>query len=843
MQETILLAPGANNTEFIRTLAKFGKNTIGLRIMNAGELAKYALMHSGIVMKGTFLPGKQEASIIDSFVREIPYFQSASYADSKQIAEAIYSMRSLIPNAESETIRETFTKGEFPEKNQAIARVYERYLALLRKEELIDRIALIRRSIQDAAPLSCELITLEEFPISPLEQALVRTVATNHHPMTIKQLLGVTSDAPCRYRNIDYTESYGKMNEIESILAYILQNQIPLDQCCIAVTDAKEYAQLFYDYAQTYEMNITLGCGVPILNGNPAKLLKLFYTWNTTGYNGVDALKVLLESAAIDRKKLQEKLGISQKRDWEDLIVRAGNLRIGCDPAYNRTVIDACHREDKALLRALAGEFEQGAGKFIEKYSIIRTDFAGRIDRSALSVVRESLEAYLRFNQGGSVDGVIPEILGKMVCSENSKEGALYITSISGALCAMRPHLFVAGLSATLFPGAPKENYLLLDRDYLLLQEESKAPTSANKIHWNKENLHHLLNLATALNVSVHLSYSAYNLADLKMENPSSVLFEIYKCQHGNHVTMDAMKQSMRKIGFFTQPISRVHPIGQAYVKDERVLYTAPAQTGRIRPVGVDKSFPPTAIEMFFACGYKFFLTRILKLQEPEEDNPFEVISAAELGTMAHKLMELKGAQPYTKEVFLQEARCLFRAFLQDRPPIHEDQAAREENNFVRMMKYAFETDPGNKLVAAETEITVTHPSGIQIHGFPDRVEQDQNGNYLIADYKTGGRIRHQQDDLNTCLQVVLYAYMCHQINIPVSYCEYRYLRYGQTISCKYDDQMEAMLNEKMERFRTALETGRFDANGEGDTCKWCAFKGLCPNYQNHASWEEEDGE
>ncbi len=843
MQETILLAPGANNTEIIRTLAKFGKNTIGLRIMNAGELAKYALMHSGIVMRGTFLPGKQEAAIIDSFVRDIPYFQSASYADSKQIAEALYSMRSLIPNAERETIQKTFTKGEFPEKNQAIAQVYERYLELLGKEQLIDRIALIRKGIQDAKPLACELITLEEFPVSPLEQALVRVVATNHRQMTMEQLLDMTSDTPCQYKKIDYTESYGKMNEVEGILAYILQHQIPLDQCCIAVTDAKEYAQLFYDYAQTYDMNITLGCGVPILNGNPAKLLKLFHTWNTTGYSGVDALKALLESAAMDRKKLQDKIGVSNKRDWEDLIERAGNLRIGCDPVHNKTVLDACHVEDKTLLRALAGEFEQGAGKFIEKYSVIRTDFAGRIDRSALSVVRESLEAYLRFNQDGSVDGVIPEILGKMVCSENSKEGALYVTSISGALCAMRPHLFVAGLSATLFPGAPKENYLLLDRDYLLLAEENKAPTSAGIIRWNKETLHHLLKVATALNVSVHLSYSAYNLADLKMENPSSVLFEIYKCQHGNHVTMDEMKQSMRKIGFFTQPISRVQPIGKAYVQDERVLYTTPGPTGQIHPVGLDRSFPPTAIETFFACGHQFFLTRILKLQEPEEDDPFEVISAAELGTMAHKLMELKGERTYTKDAFLQEARTMFRTFLQDRPPIHKDQATREENNFIRMMKYAFETDPGNQLVAAETEITVQHRSGIQIHGFPDRVEQDQNGDYLIADYKTGSHIKHRQNDLDTCLQVVLYAYMCHQIGIPVSYCEYRYLRYGQTISCRYDDEMEAALNEKMEQFKNALETGHFEANGKEDTCKWCAFKGLCPNYQTRGSWDEEDEE
>ena len=100
MTEKILLLPGANGTELTRMLARFNKNSLGLRIMNAAELARLALMRSGIVLEENFLPRKQEPAVIDSFIRDITYFASAGYADSEKIADAFYRLRSLIPENE-----------------------------------------------------------------------------------------------------------------------------------------------------------------------------------------------------------------------------------------------------------------------------------------------------------------------------------------------------------------------------------------------------------------------------------------------------------------------------------------------------------------------------------------------------------------------------------------------------------------------------------------------------------------------------------------------------------------------------------------------------------------------
>ena len=76
--------------------------------------------------------------------------------------------------------------------------------------------------------------------------------------------------------------------------------------CSVAVTDPGTYGQLFFDYALIYDIPITFGCGVPIINSNPAKLLSLYYQWTTTGFFGADALKKMLFSKVFNRSKLME---------------------------------------------------------------------------------------------------------------------------------------------------------------------------------------------------------------------------------------------------------------------------------------------------------------------------------------------------------------------------------------------------------------------------------------------------------------------------------------------------------------------------------------------------------
>ena len=176
MTEKILLLPGANGTELIRMMARFHKNSLGLRIMNGPEFARFALMRSGIFPEESFLPRKQEPAVIDSFVREVPYFASAGYADSEKIANALYHLRSLITENEFEKLHRLLPGGEFPDKNKSLLSVYDRYLAALKASNSIDTIGLLRKAIAEAKPLCCDVYTLQEYPLTPLEQQMMLQV-------------------------------------------------------------------------------------------------------------------------------------------------------------------------------------------------------------------------------------------------------------------------------------------------------------------------------------------------------------------------------------------------------------------------------------------------------------------------------------------------------------------------------------------------------------------------------------------------------------------------------------------------------------------------------------------
>lgn len=827
MTEKILLVPGANGTELLRTLARFGTNTLGLRVMNAAEFARFALMRSGIVPSGGFLPRKQEPAIIDGFIREIPYFASSGYADSEKIADAMYRLRSLIPDGEWDKLHSTLPRGEFPEKNQGLLTVYQRYLATLNATGNVDTVGLLRSAMEQAAQLSCEVYTLQEYPLTPLEQGLADRLAGKRISSSLIDLFHVPA-AP--FRNIDYTSSYGSSNEVEGIIDYIVTQGIPFDECTVAVADTARYPRLFYDFAQSHNLPVTFGCGVPILYANPARLLKLLYHWSTAGYFGVDALRELLHSDAFDRKKLLGVLGLEKTGQLEKVIDLAGQLRLSFDAEENRQKIAALPADTAfaGAVAALAEEFSLGQSKLIEKYAVIRKDIVGRVDRSALSVIGDALDSYARFAGESGITPIIPEILRRFVCSENSREGCLFVTGISGAMASMRKHLFIAGLSADNFPGAPRENYLLLDSDYLLFAKEDAAPTSIGRIQQNKNTLDNLLALASALDVGIHISYSNYDLAALKQANPSSVLYEIFKKQYGQEGTLQQYKKAIHPVGYFDRQMSDADALGRAYVQGMEIDYARPDFAEKSCAFTRDKEFSPTRLDEFFTCPYKFFLTTIMGIKEAEQDDPFEVISASALGTLAHSLMEELAHSPCDADAFSERADAAFDRFLLTRPPIHTEAANREKTVFRNMMKTAYTADPHNEVLASEEEQIFRHDTGILLKGYPDRVEKTPEGEYIIADYKTGKNIKHKPQDIDTCLQVVIYAYLMEQKGIPISGCEYRYLRYGITIPCRYDEDMKQQLNDKMLIFKEALSTGQFPATGKGRTCDYCGLKSLC---------------
>ncbi|MDO4961351.1 MAG: PD-(D/E)XK nuclease family protein [Eubacteriales bacterium] len=858
MTERIILAPGLNGTELLRSLAKFGVNTIGLRIMGAVELARTALIRSGINVTERFLPYSEEASVIDSFIRVIDYFKNASYADSEQLASALKSMRSLIAvNAdacddpggkktagaagaaeqEAKAVHEKLSRGKFIKKNEAIIEAYGRFMAELNKSGSIDSISLIRMAAAEAQPVDAEFISLKEYPLSILEKALLETVSCGSFREASITELFVKSNAEISDKVTAQTddgaapaailtEAYGASNEVEDILGTIFTQGIPLDKCTVAVTETNKYAQLFYDYSIQHGFKLTLGCGVPILNSNPARLLKAYTGWETDGYHGPLAIKGMILGEAFNRKALTELFGKADMSRGElaEILDAAGRLRLGTDRDSNERAVEAFEKSGALIrhkteivkcLKVLSAELAKPVSRFLKDYSVIRDGHPGRVDRSAVNVITAALDAYFAYSEGGSLEEITGEILKKTVCSENSREGALYITSITGAMGTVRENLFIAGLSADSFPGSPRENYLLLDCDYELFAKGTDAPTSAERIRKKRQGYFDLRNLMDKLGVSVRLSYSCYDLAELKGKNLSSVVTE----------------PAVRKTGYFEYESDAAAGIGRAYNEGKEIVFSEPSAEEVSSACSLEREYSPSSIEVFFSCPRAFMLSRVLGIEEPEEEKPFEIISAAEMGTLVHSMMEYKAGmhgQGLTAAAFAEEGKKRFGEFLLAKRPVIDSAAAADEQAFLKILDNAYRQDPDNEVLSAEEMMHVVHETGVRLKGIPDRVEKRADGSNIIADFKTGRRIKHKEDDIASCLQVVIYAYMTEQTGTPVAGCEYRYVRNPRIIPCRYDDAMKADLSAMLTVFRDALLSGDFPCSEEEESCKHCKFGSFC---------------
>ena len=708
-------------------------------------------------------------------------------------------------------------------------------------------------------------MTLEEYPVSPLEARLADKLSGGKTSKMKLAELFEKSEAPVS--GLTYTAGYGAINEIGDLLTYILENEIPPDKCVIACAAPAGYSQIFYDLSLSCDIPMTFGSGIPITNSSPAKLLRLVYEWDTTGYHGIEALKNIVLSEAFNRNLLASVLGLDDglgRNTIDSLCKTAGSLRISFDGNENEKrlsaldallqkrlaaaqdgaserAVKACEKDifSLELAKRLAAEFGTGLLAFIEKYAVIRPEPAGRIDKSAVNVIRDQINAYIQNVPDRNVNEIIPKIMAKSVRSEISREGALHITSIQGAMASMRDNLFICGLSASQFPGSPSEDHLLLDNDLLAFGDKDDVPSSGSRIRQKKKDLSDLLCLASGLGAVTRLSWPEYDLAELKELNPSSVLFTCYAGEHPG-ADMDDFSSAVRHAPFFRDKLSGTRYIGEAYAEGKEIGFSAhdEAKPGSKDALGRDWS--PSALDIFFKCPRRFYLKYIAKIPDDEPDDPAVVISPADFGTLAHSMMEQLANNSISTDDFIEKCSSAFDDFLITRPPMHDP--GREKNDFLRMMTLAYGHDPHNEVLSAEEAYYFTHPSGVRLWGYPDRVEKDSDGKYIIADFKTKRKIEHTEDDIDSCLQVVIYAWLCEQAGIGIDRCEYRYLRKSRSILCRYDGRIKEQLAAKLEEFRSALEENSFPRTPgkNSENCKYCTLNDICEWPCDKAEEEDE---
>ena len=825
MQERILIAQ--SGTELLRMLARHGKSTLGLRIMQPQELAQFALMRSGIAMQETLLRPDEEAALIFRFLPVIPYFANASYHDAQCLAASLRTLRSQIPAQERSTLTAGLSSSPFTEKNAALTAVFDQYTAALSRMQAADSICMMRRALADAKPLSAEITVLREFPVSPLERALIAHLSGgNIRTCTLRELLHQPEAAAVMPA---VTESYGAANEAEAVLGTIFAAHLPLDQCIIALTDAAVYAPLLFELCSRYGIPASFGCGLPITLTQPAAVLRDYLYWQTAGHFGVDALTALLCGTAFDTEQFCADFGIADRRQLDAFLFAAGSMRLGTDISENRARIaayEAAAVRDTALLAQLKAVFTgdcTDCASLIRSYAKIRKNDLGRLDAAAQHKICDTLERFAALT-GDPAEKLIPELLQARICSENSCEGALHITQISGALTALRQNLFVMGLSAELFPGAPAENYLLLDDELQAFGED--APTSVRRIAETKQMLRDLLQTAAALGVCTQLSYCGYDTAELKANNISAELYTYYLEAGGTDEK--AFRQAIRHTGYFAQDSGGMTEIGRAYLHGETLAAAQAAPADVPAAEGTLHILTPSRIEQYLECPKQFCYQHIMKMRVPEPDDVFRIMTPAAFGTLVHEAMECLCGEKPGADAFSAHAEQVFRAYLTERPPMNPADAEKSREELLRTAENGYLLAEERHLTAAEQDISAEYPCGIRVYGRPDALESLPDGTFRVIDYKTGKTVVHDAENAYSCIQVMLYADMLTRTGRTVTGGEYWYLRTGEVIPCAYSPERAAVIETVLAEIAEAMRTNHYPAQASKEACRFCPYKGIC---------------
>lgn len=878
MKERIILSSDLNGNEMLKNLALHGVNCINTRVESGPELARIALMRSGKTVTETFIDSRDEVAIVAEVVKDVPYFKTTSYSDVRNLASAIKRMRCLVASGdEASVLKETLLSEDvFIEKNEALLKVYDRYMQRLQELNGIDSVMLIRKAMVESSSIDAEFYSLDEFPCNPLEQALLAMVSGGKNKRISIKSLYRAEDKPLSISN--FKNCYGASNEVETILADIYSGK-KVDECTVAVTEPGTYSQLFFDYALIHNIPMTFGCGVPIINSNPAKLLALYSEW-VDDFFSADSLKQMLFSKVFNRSKL---LGMLPEQDedfrWSSFYLYLGDIGFTNDRAINLKKIadfaEAAAADGKyiveggskeyteykrklsciPLLEVMAEELALPREVFIKEYAVIRSDdskistrMLTALDVAASSVIHDEL-VYISESGAAQTDAdAITNILQTSVMSQQSEPGFLHVTGIDRAFSSIRKNLYIAGLSASKFPGSPREDYLLLDSDLELFGEPASYLKSKERIKQKSDNAICLAELASDLGSDIVVSYSGMNTADLKKDNASSLIYELFSKMNGTSATYEDLEKAITKVGYFEPGIAASRMVGKAYVDGGLIKSATKKENSYYQWNIEDESYSPTALETFFNCPRRFMLRYILKIPEPDVQDPYEVMDASDTGVLAHSLMEQLAESEVSLEEFLRLSGEFFDRYIAQHPPLLTEKIPNVKAEFLDMMQMAYNGDPHCKVVLAEEDIECKHITDVTIHGFPDRVELLDDGTCLIVDFKTGRRVKHVENDFMTCFQVIIYAYLMESMGYKVSGAEFRYIRLGQTVKCKYDMEMKKKLSEALTQFKKTMESGEFlRCNSLDDTCSYCQYLGVCNKDSEEDYWRglfnEDDGE
>lgn len=780
--EKIVYSDTLNQTELLRTFAKRGIKTLGLRVMSSYDLALFILSKLGKIEKRRYLSNKEQDFIYYSLLKP------NSFNDASNIRSALNSFRDTGKGNTFDEL-EPFLISSFDKKLNTIKDAFTKYNQYKADNNLYDLYDLLYELKANPSPIKgVEVSYYTDLPYSPAAIQTFKTFFDLKEEEFGKQFV------ESKDKKIEVVKCYGKNNEYAYVLNKIKEGNLKLDECLIVLTNTSDVTGLLNRF-ELYGIPYTSSVGYPFGQTNVGRLVAKIKAMKNMAF-GVDAYRGLFAAPYFKKDNYISLLASPNKE--KDFVKAVGWLRPNFSDdeiIINQSLFDA---DIVNAVQKICLDINNGNGKYLE---FIKNNVA---DDNYNFEALQLLEKYLNICSDYNIpfDVVVNSLLSSTISQHISKSGCVHISSFSQAFSTLREHVFVIGLDSD-FPGNPKENYLIYDQEYENMGADKYV---SSNVVMDKERLMNML--IKDLAHHSYLSYSYYNVIDTKIANPSSV---IYHLSNGNipefSWEQDNLTLNPALIGKYnSNSLSTTHIKSNVYNYDPKEL--------------LNKSYSPSSFGDFFNNKLSFVFQNIFKIYVEEPDDPYVVINPNDKGTVFHAVMENFNKKDYKNEQeFVDKGLKMFDDFMTGRPAIVDSSRIIERQGFEKGLRNAFRSDPGNKCILAEKKITDCNVNGIKFTGKFDRLEQDANGDYILVDYKTGSSVKHTNDDPLSCIQGLVYAAMIETEYKSKGYviksCEFRYPFANDVSSIQYDAANRAAIKNYISEFIAAIKNHDFSCLDE----------------------------
>jgi putative RecB family exonuclease len=247
-------------------------------------------------------------------------------------------------------------------------------------------------------------------------------------------------------------------------------------------------------------------------------------------------------------------------------------------------------------------------------------------------------------------------------------------------------------------------------------------------------------------------------------------------------------------------------------------------------------SLSPSKVSTFKDCALAFRFSAIDKLPEPPS-------LPAVKGTTVHRALELLFAADPADRTPDRAASCLDDALTEmaDHPDyqmLELDQSA--ESAFATdasaMVRRYFDLEDPRTITPVGLELMLeAEIDGLVVRGIIDRLEEDEHGQLVVTDYKTG-RTPSVQQEQSRLGGVHFYAFLCQKVlgRLPAR-VQLVYLgSQPQVITTTPSEQSVRGMEKKVAAIWSAVQRAceHDDFRPKRSAlCNWCSFQAYCPAF------------